>query len=37
MITENMLDLGLGILAILIVLSGLFMLIQGTTAMNDKK
>lgn len=37
MAVENMLDIGLGVLAIFIVVSGLFMLIQGSTAMNDKK
>lgn len=34
---ERMMDIGLGALAVLIVVSGLFMLLQGTTAMNDKK
>jgi hypothetical protein len=33
----QILDISLGVLACLIVVSGLFMLIQGTTAMNDKK
>ncbi|SMH36116.1 hypothetical protein SAMN06272755_0745 [Picosynechococcus sp. OG1] len=31
------LDIVMGILAFLIVASGLFMLIKGTTAMNDKE
>ncbi len=34
---ESMIDIAMGILALCILLGGMFMLIQGTSAMNNKK